>query len=692
MIALPKTYVLVFREIVCNTHLNIHLLPELKARLHLLLTGMLLMLSYIGNAQQSYLFSRNHPENHEGQAAIELKWFSKGIFQSEGYSIYRRTPENTSWQKLNPSPIQKKSGIPQSVLAQDDELTFFMEVANSPEDLEQEPILQLNILLKSFESTPFADFLGIYWIDYNVQFGQSYEYRVTQLQAGNEVVIGTSKIVAGSFQKDKAVQEIEVFQNRKILEINWEQQPERFYAVNIYYQQDSGEPIKANNEPVMLSMVPDSVGNLVYPSPMYKLAGLEEQATYQLTLEGVDYFGAATELSSPITLTMDDVTPPGMPKDLEGVADTLEVTLRWANPADPDLKGVNVLRSRLSEGPFHQVNKELLGLEVENYQEKLAIPGPYYYKIEAIDHANNVSHSNRAFVDVQDVIPPAQPTGLTIASDTGKFFLRWKHNMEPDLQGYLIFRTVDADTPGEYLLLTADPIDTNYFEQRLPENVKNEFFYYLVAIDTSFNRSPPSDFATAVLPDVTPPEQPFIERVTYTDEAIAVHWTSNVESDLAGYHVYRSDSSQQDFARVNQRLLPPYSFRYIDRSAEPNVDYYYRLSALDSTGNESIPSEHAYARLQVQERVSATLELSLKSRKRKKVNRLQWNEPDVPVKGYIVYRGPSERTIKPITGIIRNQTEYTDQVKKGDAYFYQVRAYTLSGEVIYSQKHPFNTN
>ncbi|WP_147302883.1 fibronectin type III domain-containing protein [Marinoscillum furvescens] len=651
-----------------------------------------MMLPYIGNAQQSYLFSRNHPENLQEHSAIELKWFSKDIFNSEGFNIYRRTPGNASWKKLNPSPIIKKSGIPQNVLAQDDELTFFVEVANSPEDLEREPVLQLNLLLKSFESTPFADFLGIYWIDYDVQSGYSYEYRVTQLASGNEINIGTTSIVAGPYQKDASVEGVEVYQQRKIVEINWEQQPERFYAVNIYYQQEGGERIKANNEPVMLSMVPDSVGNLVYPNPMYKLGGLEEQTSYQVTLEGVDYFGATTELSDPITLTLDDVTPPDMPKGLEGVADTLEVKLQWENPKAPDLKGVNVLRSRFSEGPFEQVNKDLLGVDIQTYQEKLSIPGPYYYKIEALDHANNVSHSNRAFVDVQDVIPPNKPSGLTITSDTGRFVLQWKANIEPDLQGYLLFRTVDADTPGEYLLLTADPLDTNFFEQQLPENVKNEFYYYVVAVDTSFNRSPPSDFATAVLPDVTPPEQPFIEQITYTAEGVVVHWTSNVEPDLAGYHIYRSDSSQQNFIQVNQRLLPSYSFRYIDRSAEANEDYFYRLSAVDSTGNESNYSVPAFARNQVLEPVEASLELSLKTKKRKKINKLQWNELKVPVKGYIVYRGTTERSIKPISGIIKNQTEYTDHVKKGDAYFYQVRAYTPSGEVIYSQKHPFNTN
>ena len=79
------------------------------------------------------------------------------------------------------------------------------------------------------------------------------------------------------------------------------------------------------------------------------------------------------------------------------------------------------------------------------------------------------------------------------------------------------------------------------------------------------------------------------------------------------------------------------------------------------------------------------LSLKIKTRKRRKVNQLEWNTIERSgIKGYIVFRGPSERVVKPLSGILRSQFSFTDKVDKGAEYFYQVRAYTTSGQVIAS--------
>jgi fibronectin type 3 domain-containing protein len=69
---------------------------------------------------------------------------------------------------------------------------------------------------------------------------------------------------------------------------------------------------------------------------------------------------------------------------------------------------------------------------------------------------------------------------------------------------------------------------------------------------------------------------------------IDLSWSSNVETDLAGYHVYRSE--QQD--TPGQLLTPDLllSPAYRDTSVQPGHTYWYSVTAVDRSGNESARS------------------------------------------------------------------------------------------------------
>lgn len=647
------------------------------------------------SAQQSFVFVRNHPNNLNTKTSIELKWFSSEFINDEGFYVYRREIGAGTWSLLTSAPVLRSGGIPNQYLREDEELQFFVDVINqSPEDLQEEFVL-LNVILKSFQSNPFAKFLGIYFEDGTAVAGTDYQYRVMRLTGGKEFEVGTSDIIkAGPYAKNAAVKGVEVYQEGKEIAINWEQDEKLFYAVNIYQEDPSGVAVKLNQKPVMLSMVPDSAGRMAYPRPMFRKRGFQENQRYIFYLEGLDYFGETTEVSDSVNLIFDDTTPPPAPYGLDGKADSMRVKLHWNQDLVADFKGYNVFRSIRSNGDYEKVNRTILTFNDSTYSERIKVPGPYYYYVEAVDHADNRSRSDLAFVEVQDVTPPLPPEGLTIESDTGRFRLKWKPNDEPDLMGYYLFRTVDNNSKDDYLLMNAEPLDTSYFEQVLPENVKNEFYYYLVAVDTSYNRSKPSGYATSSLPDVTPPEKPFIKLVDYTNEGIVVEWSPNVEDDLAGYHIYRADSNANaSYTRLDVNVLQPVTFRYIDRSAVANKDYLYRLRSIDEAGNLSAYSDPAFARYYQEEVVEEALSLKLKHKKRKRTNRLEWNAiTSTEIKGYMLFRGRSKRTMKPYTELLKDKTIYTDKVDKDTEHFYQVRAYTQAGQVIYSPIIEYESN
>ena|ERR1700739_666739 len=70
--------------------------------------------------------------------------------------------------------------------------------------------------------------------------------------------------------------------------------------------------------------------------------------------------------------------------------------------------------------------------------------------------------------------------------------------------------------------------------------------------------------------------------------AVELSWSINVESDLAGYRVYRSEQEGARGALLTPELLPSPAYR--DNSVQVGQHYWYAVTAVDRSGNESAPS------------------------------------------------------------------------------------------------------
>src|SRR5215210_8374244 len=80
--------------------------------------------------------------------------------------------------------------------------------------------------------------------------------------------------------------------------------------------------------------------------------------------------------------------------------------------------------------------------------------------------------------------------------------------------------------------------------------------------------------------DTTPPAVPADVATTPGDGHVALDWSDNPESDLAGYRVYRDGS----------RIANPVASSYDDSGLENGKSYSYQVSAIDEAGNESAKS------------------------------------------------------------------------------------------------------
>ena len=86
----------------------------------------------------------------------------------------------------------------------------------------------------------------------------------------------------------------------------------------------------------------------------------------------------------------------------------------------------------------------------------------------------------------------------------------------------------------------------------------------------------PQDLVAAVLPGA--------EAGTVLVE---LSWSINLETDLAGYRVHRSEQENARGELLTPDLLPTPAVR--DTSVKPGHRYWYGVTAVDRAGNESAP-------------------------------------------------------------------------------------------------------
>ncbi|HEX9063379.1 MAG TPA: lectin-like protein, partial [Clostridia bacterium] len=115
-----------------------------------------------------------------------------------------------------------------------------------------------------------------------------------------------------------------------------------------------------------------------------------------------------------------------------------------------------------------------------------------------------------------------------------------------------------------------------------------------IAKDTSGNFSNSSDTAPFVQYIVknTPPSVPSNVRVTGTSGRITLEWNQNAGDTC--YNVYKAASSSGPFSVVAGRLS---AIGYSDLDVAAGKSYFYKVSAIDSAGNEGISSEAITASL-----------------------------------------------------------------------------------------------
>ncbi len=288
---------------------------------------------------------------------------------------------------------------------------------------------------------------------------------------------------------------------------------------------------------------------------------------------------------------------PAAPTGVQAVAaaDGGKMTLTWAGTSG---NNYHVYRSTTGTGNFTKITAS--SLAGTSYDDTAVSPAvTYHYYVTALNAQGEESVPSSPTVAVTipgtDRIPPTVPTGLAAtAVSSVQINLAWQAGTDNiAVAGYNIYRKTGS---GSYAKINTAPLAvTGYNDVGLSPG--RTYTYQVATVDEAGNESAERAQVSRPTPvDNQAPAKP--EGLTATASGLTrINLTWNAAVDNAGvaeYIIYRS-TDNRNFTRIAKST----DRNHADTGLTLNTTYYYRVSAVDAAGNESVPSDIVSARLAV---------------------------------------------------------------------------------------------
>ena len=280
--------------------------------------------------------------------------------------------------------------------------------------------------------------------------------------------------------------------------------------------------------------------------------------------------------------------PPVSTRDLQlvQVADRLQLIF----PRPPENIAAVQLHGRCSGAKRPPDDLELIGgFERENLRPYAAAGSLVFvenpantsatcqFALRLLDRRGRISElSNR--VNSTPVSPASPPSNLRSEVRQDRIILRWDRPLTNS----------DGSAPANvegYLLNSKHRVFTERFEDLEVEFGQNKT-YWIQAISRSQDPlilSSIGDTLVVSPRDTFPPQVPQNVTAVYWKGKVQVLWDRGRDSDLDRYVVYKG-TGPESLKRLSRRVSIN---RFTDEAVAVGLSYYYRVAALDTSGNES---------------------------------------------------------------------------------------------------------
>ena len=516
--------------------------------------------------------------------------------------------------------------------------------------------------------------LGLRYTDETVSSDEKYIYRVSinyPDKIKREKSASEAILYIGMKETNPKPEGFQAGYKNKVVNLKWS--GKKFSAFNLYRSDDDGKTFSRINK---LPILPSNTGNDTTATISHSDTISQLYKTYHYQIKGITPFSDESQSSNTIKVYAFKSEIP-IPQNLtHQVVLGPKVTLKWTYPDSSlrDIKGFKVVRSRdLAKGEI-EISTTILPnttrLFVDEKPENLN-----YYRIKAIDLGDNEVSSSPVLINVLDTIPPNKPQILIGKIDkNGYVKLNWAKNKENDIFGYRVYKANSAIQ--EFVLDSSIPVkDTSYADTITLKILNKYIYYFIVAVDKSFNPSFHSDTLKLKRPDIFSPAPPVFIKQVSTDSTIFLKWYNSPSEDVVRHELYRYLLPDT----LTKRLLIKVdssnkTMEYLDKEVDDEQVYEYVLEAIDD-GNLS--SEKACS-VKI-EKFTSMVKPPIKIfdgdvDNQKKSFKLSWNyQGKMQPSKFVLFK--SKDGLPPYMYKIFNDniTEYVDEaIEKGKPYTYTI--------------------
>ncbi|MBX3282157.1 MAG: hypothetical protein KF756_06730 [Acidobacteria bacterium] len=243
------------------------------------------------------------------------------------------------------------------------------------------------------------------------------------------------------------------------------------------------------------------------------------------------------------------------------------------------------------------------GGKILSYTDELQFASQPVRLIYALRFAN-ASGQKAAFSNFL-VIEPAgrvasNPTSLQSALSQDAVTLSWTPpaaNIDGttpvSLLGYNVYRSTSEKEPAR--LLNKTPITQPEFRDEFFEFGK-QYYYFVRSVSLGTGSDPVESTESNILVlkpvDTFAPSAPTAITLAVGQDLISIFFATNPEKDIKGYKIYRSTDKDLELSKwqlLTPELMDRNSFQ--DKAVESGKQYFYYITATDTAGNVSPPSE-----------------------------------------------------------------------------------------------------
>jgi hypothetical protein len=190
--------------------------------------------------------------------------------------------------------------------------------------------------------------------------------------------------------------------------------------------------------------------------------------------------------------------------------------------------------------------------------------------------------------------PPPPPAAAEARPAPGGILAWWTLPEGGGKRPVTLYRSAVAEPFAEKPYRVLPPGSRRFLDETAPEGQSLKYEVRLAAgPDPERCESGSGGDAVAARVDLFAPARPEGLAAAAEESLIRLFWTPGLETDIAGYIVYRSDAPDAPFRRRTPDPIP--STTYADTAIQPGVRYTYVVSAVDGAQppNESAWSESA---------------------------------------------------------------------------------------------------